>query len=73
MGSGGAYSLLTCNCEANWVKGNCGKCFLPTCETAIKLFKDGSMQSNGVSINRNRIKNAEILSNRFIFLFLFLF
>lgn len=38
--------------EANWVNGNCGKCFLPTCETAIKLFKDGSMQSNGVSINR---------------------
>lgn len=51
MGSG-AYSPLTCNCEANWVKGNCGKCFLPTCEAAIKLFKDGSMQSNGVSINR---------------------
>lgn len=48
----GPTVYFTCNCEANWVKGNCGKCFLPTCETAIKLFKDGSMQSNGVSINR---------------------
>lgn len=67
----GPTVYFTCNCEANWVKGNCGKCFLPTCETAIKLFKDGSMQSNGVSINRTELKRGNSLIGLYFYFYFY--